>query len=180
MSRERTPGTECCQFLTPSLCFQKLRITSGFEFFFTTLAVDGTIQKSGKQLRERCPESKETLVAQRLWVCIFFVNERHFFATKSTENDVFGAFSYFLTYFEKAVFAENRLDNKLDNKLPEKLYFVEPNTLSSWVRSINFSRPVSSTPKKISTIFAIISSVAHFFCTDQIIGKTQMIPDVRR
>lgn len=68
---------ECCQFLTPSLCFQKLRITSGFEFFFTTLAVDGTIQKSGKQLRERCPESKETLVAQRLWVCIFFVNERH-------------------------------------------------------------------------------------------------------
>ena len=67
---------ECCQFLTPSLCFQKLRITSGFEFFFTTLAVDGTIQKSGKQLRERCPESKETLVAQRLWVCIFFVNER--------------------------------------------------------------------------------------------------------
>ena len=110
----------------------------------------------------------------------FLSTKGTFLQRKALKTIVFGAFSYFLTYFEKAVFAENRLDNKLDNKLPEKLYFVEPNTLSSWVRSINFSRPVSSTPKKISTIFAIISSVAHFFCTDQIIGKTQMIPDVRR
>lgn len=67
---------ECCQFLTPALCFQKFRTTSDFEFFFTTLAIDGTIQESGKQFGGRCLESKETVAAQRLLACIFFVNER--------------------------------------------------------------------------------------------------------
>lgn len=67
---------ECCQFLTPSLCFQKFRTTSDFEFFFTTLAIDGTIQESGKQFGGRCLESKETVAAQRLLARIFFVNKR--------------------------------------------------------------------------------------------------------
>ena len=68
---------ECCQFLTPSLCFQKFRIASKFELFFTIRSVDGTIQESGEQFGGRCLENKETVAAQRLWACIFFVNERH-------------------------------------------------------------------------------------------------------
>lgn len=67
---------ECCQFLTPSLCFQKFRIASKFELFFTIRSVDGTIQESGEQFGGRCLENKETVAAQRLWACIFFVNER--------------------------------------------------------------------------------------------------------
>ena len=57
---------ECCQFLTPSLCFQKFRIASKFELFFTIRSVDGTIQESGEQFGGRCLENKETVAAQRL------------------------------------------------------------------------------------------------------------------
>ncbi len=61
MSRERTPRTGCCQFLASSLCFQKLRATGGFEFFFTILTIDGTIQKSGEQFRGRCHKVRKPL-----------------------------------------------------------------------------------------------------------------------